>query len=60
LLPRGEQLLVVAEAAREGVSARIDDLGVGQDQMNQPEVAKIIRHLVDEEGLARAVQAGIR
>src|SRR5882724_11586378 len=55
LLPGGEQLLVVAEAAGERVSARVDDLGVGQDQMNEPEMPKVVRHLVDEEGLAFAV-----
>src|SRR5579863_3932580 len=55
LLAGREKLFVIAEAAGEGVSAGIDDSGVGQDEMNQPKIAKIVRHLVDEEGLGCAV-----
>jgi len=51
LLPGGEQLLVVAEAAGERVSARIDDLGVGQDQMNEPEMPTVFGILSMKKGL---------
>ena len=55
LLPEGEQLLEIAEAAGHRIAPRIDDLGIRQDQMNQSEVPEIIRHLVDEARLAGAV-----
>ena len=50
LLSRGKQLLEVAETTRHGLSARIDDLGVRQDQVNESKMPKVVRHLVDEEG----------
>ena len=60
LLPVREQLLEIAEAAGQGVAARIDDLGVRQDQLDEPQVLEVIRHLVDEEGLAGlALDAGV-
>ena len=31
----------------------VDDAGVGQDQMDQPDVMEIVRHLVDEVGPAQ-------
>src|SRR2546423_728776 len=34
-LPAGEMLLEVGEAARERVPARVDDLGVREDQLDQ-------------------------
>src|SRR6266513_3023542 len=55
LLPGSEQLLIVAEAAGDCVSARVDDLGVRQDQMNETEMAKVVRHLVNEKRLALAI-----
>ena len=58
--PVGEQLLEVAEAAGHGLAARIDDLGVRQDQVDQADVAEVVRHLVDEERLPCADRRGCR
>jgi hypothetical protein len=35
LLPRGEQLLEIAEAARHGIPSGIDNLGVWQHQVDE-------------------------
>ena len=31
------------------MAAHVDDAGVGQDQVNEPDVGEVVRHLVDEE-----------
>ena len=43
-----EVLLEAREAAAQRVPARIDDLGVGQDQLDQADVQPVVRQLVDE------------
>src|SRR5581483_8031516 len=57
LLSLGEQLLEVAEAAGKGFAPRVDQLGPRQHQVNESQVPEVVRHLVDEEGLAGAVDA---
>jgi len=59
LLPRGKQLLEVAEAAGHRLAARVDDPGVREHELDQTQMPEIIRHLVDEVGLARAVDARV-
>ncbi len=64
LLARGKQLLEIAEATGHRLAARVDDPGVGQDQVNEPDVAEVVRHLVDEARrerttLARTIDAGV-
>src|ERR1700686_1988803 len=54
LLACREQLLEVAEAAGHRLATRVDDFRVRQDQVDQAEVPEVVRHLVDEEGLAGA------
>jgi hypothetical protein len=49
LLPAGEQLLEIAEATGHGFAPGIDDLCVRQHQVDEADVAKIVRHFVDEE-----------
>ena len=44
-----EMLLIGGEAAAQWMAAGIDDLGVRQDEVNQPDMRPIVRHLVDEE-----------
>ena len=60
LLPLREQLLEVAEAAGHRLAPGVDDLRVRQHQVDQADVAEIVRHLVDEERLAGAVDLGVR
>jgi len=45
-----ERLFVAREAAGQRVTARIDDLGVGQDNLDEPCMQKIVAGLVGEEG----------
>ena len=59
LLAIGEQLLQVTETARHRFTPRVDDPGVRQHQVNQAQVPEVVRHLVDEERLAGAVDAGV-
>ena len=59
LLALGKQLFETAEAAGHGVTARVDDRCIGQDEMDQPDVPEIVRHLVDEERRSLAMDAGI-
>ncbi len=54
-LALGEQLLEVAETAGHRLTPGIDDLRIGQHQVDQPDMAEIVGHLVDEVGLARPV-----
>src|SRR5437763_12333747 len=60
LLSRGEELLEVAEAAGERLAAGIDDPRVRQDEVDQADVAEVVRHLVDEVRLTGAVHARVR
>src|SRR5438874_12665130 len=60
LLSRGEELLEVAEGAGERLAAGIDDARVRQDEVDQADVAEVVRHLVDEVRLIRAVHARVR
>src|SRR3954471_7474391 len=46
-----EELLEVRKAARQWMSAGIDDSRVRQDQMNEPDVGPVVWQLVDEVGL---------
>ena len=58
-LPPCEMLFEVGKAARHRMSARIDDLRIGQDQVNEPDMQPVVGQLVDEEGLIRfALDAG--
>ena len=47
--PRAKCCLKSGEAAAQRVAARIDDLRVRQDQVDQADVREVVRHLVDEE-----------
>ena len=58
-LTGGEELLEVGEAAGEGLAARVDDLGIRQDEMDEADVPEIVGHLVDETRLAHAVHPGL-
>ena len=58
LLALGKQLLKIAETARHRFTPRVDDPGIWQHQANEPQVPEVVRHLVDEEGLAGAVDPG--
>ena len=58
-LPAREMLLEVGKAAGERMAARIDDRGIGQDQVDQRHVQPVVGHLVDEQRAARpAMDAG--
>src|SRR5207302_8867348 len=59
LLSRGEELLEVAEAAGERLAAGVDDPRLRQDQVDEADVAEVVRHLVDEIRLAGAVHARV-
>ncbi len=60
LLSRGVELLDVAEATGHGLAARVDDPRFRKDQMDQTQMPEVVRHLVDEERLADAVDARVR
>src|ERR1043166_5549341 len=49
-LAPGEMMREVGEAAGHGAATHVHDLGLRQDQMNEPGMKEIVRHLVDEEG----------
>ena len=51
-------MLEITEAARHGLAPRIDDACVGQNQMDEPDMPEVIRHLIDEMRVAGAVRAG--
>src|SRR5215471_13283221 len=59
LLAAGEQLFQIAEATRHGLATRIDDLRVWQHEMDKPNMAKVIEHLIDKQPLAPAVGARV-
>src|SRR4029077_19947662 len=60
LLSRCKQLLEVAEAAGERLPTGVNNAGVRQDQVNEADMAEVVRHLVDEVRLIRAVDARVR
>ena len=49
LLPLREQLFEAGKAAVHRRAARIDDSGVGQDELDQSDMPEVVGHLVDEE-----------
>src|SRR6516162_2432430 len=53
----GEELLEVAEAAGHRLAPGIDDAGVREHEVDQADVPEVVRHLVDEEGLAGTIDA---
>src|ERR1700733_1695913 len=53
LLPAGEQLLEIAEATGHGFAPGVDDLCVRQHQMDEADVAEVVRHFVDKERALR-------
>src|SRR5262249_49925348 len=55
LLAVGEQLPQVAETTCHRIAADVDDPGVRQHEMDKPDVAEVVRHLVDEEWLSMTV-----
>ncbi len=55
-LPLREELFQVAHAAGHRLPPRIDDPRVGKHQVNKPDMAEIIGHLVDETRPAGAVR----
>jgi hypothetical protein len=58
-LALGEMLLEVGEAARQRVAAGVDDLGIGQDQVNEGGVQPVVGQLVDKERpIGLALDAG--
>src|SRR6516165_3076462 len=53
----GEQLLEVAEAAGHRLAPGIDDARVREHEVDQAHMPEVVRHLVDEEGLAGTIDA---
>ena len=58
-LAAGEQLLETTKAAGHRFTAGVNDSGVGQNQMNQTNMAEVIGHLVDEKRCVTAMYSGI-
>src|SRR5262249_22171246 len=54
-----EELPEVAETTGHGLAPRIDDPGVGEDQVDEADVTQVVRHLVDEERRSLAVDTRI-
>src|SRR4051812_25485953 len=60
LLSLSEQLLEIAKATRHRFATGVDDPRVGQQQVNETDVSKIVWHLVDESRLAgNPIDAGV-
>ena len=58
-LPAGEQLLEAGKTAAHRVAPRVDDLAVGQNQVDQSDVLEIIGHLIDKKWvISSALDAG--
>src|SRR5262249_7270182 len=57
LLSTRKQLLQIAEAAGHGLASRVNDPGVRQHEMDQPNVSKVVGHFVDEERSIPAISA---
>src|SRR6185312_11881302 len=55
----GEELFEVAETAGHRLSARVDDPGIGQNEVNQAQIQKVARPFVDEECLSMTVHERI-
>src|SRR5690242_7125414 len=53
-LPAREMLPEVGETAGERMAACIDDLRIGQDQLDERYVEPVVRQLVDEEWAIRS------
>src|SRR6202034_2118763 len=51
-----EVLLEAREAAAERMTAGVDDAGIGQDRLNEPDIQAVVRHLVDEKRRAALAQ----
>ena len=51
----GEELLQVAEATGHRLTSHVDDFGVWQHQMDEPNMPKIVWHFIDEERLVPAI-----
>ena len=47
-LPLREELLEVAEAASHRLAPHVDDGGIGEDEVDEPDVPEVVGHLVDE------------
>src|SRR3984885_13927045 len=58
-LTGSEELLEIREAASHRLAPRVDDPSIRKHQVNEADVAKIIRHLVDEARFSAAIHAGI-
>ena len=48
-LPFGKVLLEATKATIHGVPAGINDLGIGQNGLDEPYVGKVVRHLVGKK-----------
>jgi hypothetical protein len=48
-LPRAKCWRKVGQAAAEGMAARVNDLRVGQDEMDERHEHPVVRQLVDEQ-----------
>ena len=60
VLAAGKVLLESGKTAAERVAPRVDDAGVGQDQLDQADVREVVRHLVDEHRpVGLALDAGL-
>src|SRR5689334_4286401 len=49
VLPAREMLPEIGKAAAQRVASRVDDLGIGQDEMNERYEQPVVGQLVDEE-----------
>src|SRR5258707_11623734 len=54
LLAAREKLLEITEATGHRLAPRVNDLRVRQNEVNEANVAEVIRHFVDEERLPRS------
>ena len=60
VLAAREVLLETGEAAAQRMTARVDDLGIRQHQVDEPDVRPVVRQLVDEVGrVGLALDAGL-
>jgi len=55
LLSIGKELLQITETAGHRFTPRVDNARVRQHQVNEAQMAEVVRHLVYEEGLASTV-----
>ena len=59
LLPLAPKLLEAAEATSHGVPPGVDHLCIGQDQLDQTNMEKVVRHFVDEVWCAGSIHTGL-